>query len=120
MLKRNLLSIVLIALVSAGTVYGQTAAPAAGKKIKPDEVYFSIARKLNSINDAPASALVAELDGVVEVTDIVGNADGKSTVTVKERAPSNASSTNKSIRLTFAPPATGDRWTWEQFEENRR
>ena len=120
MLKRNLLSIVLVALVTAGTVCAQTAASAAGKQMKKDEVYFSISRKLNSVNDSPASALVSELDGVIEVTDIVLSGDGKATVTVKERAPSNASSTNKSIRLIFAPPATGDKWTWEQFEENRR
>src|SRR5262245_37105665 len=120
MLKRNLLSILLIVPVAAVTVCAQPAAPAGGKQMKTDEVYFSVARKLNSINDSPASALVAELDGVIEVTGIVMGTDGKATVTVKERAPSNASSTNKSVRLMFAPPATGDKWLWEQFEENRK
>jgi hypothetical protein len=97
----------------------QAQAPA-GKPMKKDEVYFSLARKLNSINESPASALVAELDGVIEVAGIVMGADGKATVTVKERTPSSAAFTNKSTRLTFAPPATGDQWTWEQFEENRK
>jgi hypothetical protein len=46
--------------------------------------------------------------------------DGKAVVTVKERAPSNASHTNKSTRLQFAPPATGDEWSWVQFEDNRK
>src|SRR5262249_16409358 len=80
----------------------------------------SLARKLNSINDSPASALVAELDGVIEVTNVVMGTDGKATVTVKERAPSSAAYTNKSTRLIFAPPASDDKWTWEQFEENRK
>src|SRR5262245_43063155 len=95
MLKRNLLSIVLVSLVATLPVFAQ---PAAGKQMKKDEVYFSLARKLNSINDSPASALVAELDGVIEVTNVVMGTDGKATVTVKERAPSSAAYTNKSTR----------------------
>src|SRR5262249_11113465 len=56
-------------------------------------------------------------------TGLTMRADGKAEVTVKERAPSSAAYTNKSIRLLFAPPAAGDKkeqWTWEQFEDNRR
>ncbi|MCI0665364.1 MAG: LemA family protein, partial [Acidobacteria bacterium] len=34
--------------------------------------------------------------------------------------PSNAAHTNKSTRLKFAPPASGDQWTWVEFEDNRR
>jgi LemA protein len=121
MSNRNLLSGVCLLLLCAAIGRAQTAAPAAAAKpIKKDEVYFSLARKLNSINESPASALVAELDGLVEVTQIVMGADGKATVTVKERAPSSAAYTNKSTRLVFAPPPTGDKWTWEQFEENRK
>jgi LemA protein len=49
--------------------------------------------------------------------------DGKAEVTIKERAPSEAAQASKPIRLVFAPPAAGDKeekWTWEQFENNRR
>ncbi len=119
--KRNLLSSILLIFTCAMIAQAQTAAPAAAAKpMKKDEVYFSLARKLNSINESPASAIVAELDGVIEVTDVVMGADGKATATVKERAPSSAAYTNKSTRLIFAPPPTGDKWTWEQFEENRK
>jgi hypothetical protein len=118
--RRPLLSIVLLTFIGVLTAQAQTAAPAAGRQMKPDEVYFSLARKLNSINESPASAIVAELDGVIEITNIVMGSDGKATVTVKERTPSSAAYTNKTTRLLFAPPATGDKWTWEQFEENRK
>ncbi|MGH9840583.1 MAG: LemA family protein [Blastocatellia bacterium] len=118
--KRNLLSSIFLVFVCAVIARAQTTAPAPAKPMKKDEVYFSLARKLNSINDSPASAIVAELDGVIEVGDIVMGADGKATVTVKELTPSSAAYTNKSTRLIFAPPPTGDKWTWEQFEENRK
>lgn len=95
------------------------APPVNAKPIKRDEVYFSIARLINSLNDSQVSAIVAELDGVFEVTNITVRNDGKSEVTVKERAPSNASSTQKSIRLVFTPPATGEKYTWTQFEDSR-
>jgi len=87
--------------------------------MKRDEVYFSVARLINSVNDSQVSAVVAELDGVIEVTNITLRPDSKAEVTVKERAPSNASSTQKSIRLIFTPPATGEKWTWTQFEDSR-
>src|SRR4030095_3065409 len=57
------------------------------------------------------------------ITGLTMRPDGKAEVTVKERAPSSAAFTNKSIRLIFAPPAAGDKdekWTWEQFEDNRK
>ncbi|MDQ3012435.1 MAG: LemA family protein [Acidobacteriota bacterium] len=95
------------------------APPINAKPIKRDEVYFSIARLINSLNESQVSAVVAELDGVFEVTNITVRTDGKSEVTVKERAPSNASSTQKSIRLLFTPPATGEKYTWTQFEDSR-
>jgi LemA protein len=95
------------------------APPVNAKPVKRDEVYFSIARLINSLNDSQVSAIVAELDGVFEVTNITVRTDGKSEVTVKERAPSNASSTQKSIRLIFTPPATGEKYTWTQFEDSR-
>jgi len=119
--KWNLLSSIFLVFVCAMIAQAQTAAPAAAAKpMKKDEVYFSLARKLNSINESPASAIVAELDGVIEVTNIVMGADGKATVTVKEHTPSSAAYTNKSTRLIFTPPPAGDKWTWEQFEENRK
>lgn len=115
--RRYFLLLVLFLFGTASLAQAQ--APAA-KQMKKDEVYFSLARKLNSINESPASALVAELDGIIEVTGIVMGPDGKATVTVKEKTASSAAYTNKSTRLIFAPPATGDQWTWEQFEENRK
>jgi len=99
---------------------GVIAQTTANKQISKDEVFFSIARRINSVSESPVSAIVAELDGVIEVTAIASEPDGKSLVTVKERAPSNASSTNKSIRLKFTPPPSGDQWTWVEFEDNRR
>ena len=134
MLKRTAF-LILVLMVSAVLAVGQTktqapatppqaAKPAAGppaKQLKRDEVYFSIGRRVNeAAGEAQISAVVAEVDGVIEVAGITYREDGKAEVVVKERAPSNASSTNKSIKLLFAPPATGDKWTWEQFEDNRR
>jgi hypothetical protein len=59
---------------------------------------------------------------VIEVTDLTMRPDGKAEATIKERTPSDAAA-GKSIRLVFAPPAADDKeekWTWEQFENNRR
>ncbi|MGH9801287.1 MAG: LemA family protein, partial [Blastocatellia bacterium] len=52
--------------------------------------------------------------------EITYRPDGKAEVTVKERTPSSAAYTNRSGRLLFAPPATGEQWTWVEFEESRR
>ena len=128
MRKRNLLSTFLFTfaatLLVQINVQAQAPAPAAAAKpMKKDEVYFSIARRLNALNESPVSAIVAELDGVIEVTGMTMRPDGKAEVTVKEIAPSSAAYTNKSTRLLFTPPSAGDKqekWTWEQFEENRK
>ncbi len=129
MRRQNLLSIISLTVAAMLTVQinAQAQAPAqaqaAAKPMKKDEVYFSIARRLNSISESPVSAIVAELDGVIEVTGVTMRPDGKAEATVKERAPSSAAYTNRSTRLLFAPPAPGDKqekWTWEQFEENRK
>ncbi|MFN0112359.1 MAG: LemA family protein [Blastocatellia bacterium] len=102
----------------------KTPAPAASqtpaKQLKRDEVFFSIGRLINAKNDSSVSAISAEVDGAIEITDITYRPDGKAEVTVKERAPSSASYTNRSGRLLFAPPATGEQWTLVEFEENRR
>ncbi len=105
----------------------QTPTPAAPTvKAKPpskDEVYFSIARRINAQNNTAVSGVVAALDGVIEVKEIVLGADGKATVTVQERAASNAAYTQKTMRIMLGPPVAGDKdnkWTWEQFEEARR
>lgn len=95
------------------------APPANAKPIKRDEVYFSVARLISAVNDSQVSAVVEELDGVFEVANITVRSDGKSEVTIKERAPSNAASTQKSIRLVFSPPPSGEKWTWIQFEDSR-
>ncbi|MFN8005258.1 MAG: hypothetical protein U0X75_30085, partial [Acidobacteriota bacterium] len=120
MRKWNLFSL-LVLLLLAGTVAAQApAAAGAAKKISNDEVYLSLARRINAINESPVSAIVAELDGAFEITGITMRPDGKAEVAIKERAPSSASHTNKSTRLLYAPPASGDKWTWVEFEENRR
>lgn len=125
MRRREMFSIlVLVMIIGLAVVQAKAqpkqAPPANAKEMKRDEVYFSLARKINSINESQVSAVVAELDGVIEVTDITLLADGKAEVTVKERAPSNAANTQKSIKLHFAPPVTGEQWTWMEFENNRR
>lgn len=125
MRKRNLPSIFFFSVVVALYIYvGQVAAlaqtGAGGKQMKKDELYLSVARRLNALNESPSSAVANELDTVIEVTNITMRSDGKAEATVKERAPSDD---GKSTRLVFAPPAAGDteeKWTWEQFENNRR
>ncbi|MGA1369936.1 MAG: LemA family protein [Blastocatellia bacterium] len=92
----------------------------ADKEMPPDEVYFSIARGLNAISESPVSAIVSELDGVVELVSVVMEPDGKALVTVRERTPASAAFPNKSTRMKFAPPTSGKEWQWVEFEENRR
>jgi LemA protein len=125
MRKQNLPSIFFFSVIVLWT--GQIAAPAqtgsGGKQMKKDELYLSIARRLNQVNESPSSAIANELDAVIEVINLTTLPDGKTEATVKERATSNSDQAGKSIRLIFAPPAAGDaeeKWTWEQFENNRR
>jgi len=128
MRKRNLLSILFFAVVMTlsiqiGRIGALAQADSGGKKMNKDELYFSIGRRLNALNESPVTAIVNELDTVIEVTGLTMRPDGKAEVTVKERAPSSAAYTNKSVRLLFTPPAPGDKkeqWTWEQFEDNRK
>jgi LemA protein len=125
MRRQNLLSLFFFAFVvmlatQINSLAQATAQSAAAKHMKKDEVYFSVARRLNAISESPVSAIVTELDGVIEITNVTMRPDGKAEATVKERTPSSAAYTNKSTRLILAPPAKGDEWTWEQFEENRR
>ena len=125
MAKRNLPSIFFITIAVALSAFiGQIAAlaqtGAGGKEMKKDELYRSVARRLNALNESPSAAVANELDTVIEVTNLTMRPDGKAEATVKERRPSDD---GKSIRLVFAPPAAGDaeeKWTWEQFENNRR
>jgi hypothetical protein len=129
MRKRNLPSIFFFAAAAAAlsTWIGQIGALAqtgpGGKEMKKDELYLSVARRLNALNESPSSAIANELDTVIEVTSLTMRPDGKAEATIKERAPSDAAQAGKVIRLVFAPPAAGDKeekWTWEQFENNRR
>ena len=128
MRKRNLPSIFFFLVVAALSIWaGQIAALAqagpGGKQMKKDELYLSVARRLNALNESPSSAIPNELDAVIEVISLTTLPDGKAEATIKERAPSDAAQAGKSIRLIFAPPAAGDKeekWTWEQFENNRR
>ena len=122
MLKfKSIFIIVFTSLVAFSTfqlnVQAQTPTGKETKEIVKDEVYFSIARKIISVSDSPVTAIVGEVDSVIEIVSITKEADGKSLVTIKEAAPSDAP---KSIRLKFAPPPQGEQWTWVEFEENRR
>jgi hypothetical protein len=123
MRKRNLPAIFSFVIVSALFIWiGQTVALAqtGAKQMKKDELYLSIARRLNAVNETPSSAVANELDTVIEITKLTTLPDGKAEATIKER---RGSDDGKSIRLIFAPPAAGDadeKWTWEQFENNRR
>jgi hypothetical protein len=90
-------------------------------QLKPptrDEVYFSIARRVNQQSESPVSGIVNALDEAIEVGAITLTGDGKATATVTEKAPSTSSVQNKSAKLIFA--RVGDKWEWEQFEDNRR
>ena len=117
-IRSSLILLSLTMIVSVGPMLlAQAPAP---KAMSKDEVFFSIARRINSVSESPVSAIVTELDGLIEVTSIAAEADGKALVTVREKAPSNAVSTNKSTRMRFAPPPTGKDWAWVEFEENRK
>jgi hypothetical protein len=90
-------------------------------QLKPptkDEVYFSIARRVNKQSESPVSGIVNALDEVIEVGAITLTSDGKAMVAVAEKAPSTSSVQNKGARLIFA--REGDKWEWEQFEDNRK
>lgn len=98
-------------------VRAQATAEKAEKEMAKDEVYFSIARRIISVSESPVTAIVGEVDGLIEIVSITKETDGKSLVTIKEAATSG---TPKSIRLKFAPPPQGNEWTWVEFEENRK
>ncbi|MFN7623627.1 MAG: hypothetical protein ACK5RS_10810, partial [Acidobacteriota bacterium] len=69
------------------------------KTISKDDVFFTIARRLKQISESPVSAIASELEGVIEVTSITAEPDGRSLVVVRERTPSSAAFTNKSTRM---------------------
>jgi hypothetical protein len=128
MRKRNLPAIFSFVVLAALSVWiGQIAAlaqtGAGGKQMKKDEIYLSIERKLNALNESSSSTVANELDSVIEITNLTMRPDGKAEATVKERTLSDDARAGKSIRLVFGPPAPEDKeekWTWEQFEDNRR
>ncbi|NDD63739.1 MAG: hypothetical protein EBZ36_07150 [Acidobacteria bacterium] len=104
---------------------GQTilAQAPASRTISRDDVFFTVARRLQQISESPVSAIASELDGVIEVVSITLEPDGRSLVTVRERTPSSSSFTNKSTRMRFSPPVVGASlrdWNWVDFEENRK
>ncbi|MBO0857895.1 MAG: LemA family protein [Chloracidobacterium sp.] len=125
MRKQNLPLIIFfsITIIWIGQIDALAQTDSGGKQMKKDEIYNSIARRLNEVNDSPSSTIANELDTVIEVTNLTMLPDGKAEVMVKERAASDSAQAAKPIRLIFAPPAAGDaqkKWTWEQFENNRR
>jgi LemA protein len=115
----------LLLAILIGPVIGQIGlaqAPGA-RTIGKDEVFFSIARRIKQVSESPVSAIVTELDGLIEVTAIAAETDGRSLVTVREQTPASAAFPVKSTRMRFAPPAAGGNgkdWTWVEFEENRK
>ena len=116
------LSFGIVVLVAASTclVPGSPTASAQGIGPTKDEVYFSLARRINAQSESPVSAIVNSLGEVIEIQQIAILSEGKATVVVKELAPSNARSTNRSIRLVFVPTDQKDKWLWESFEDNRK
>jgi LemA protein len=112
--------IVVLAAASTGLVRDSPAASRQGIGPKKDEVYFALARRINAQSESPVSAIVNALGEVIEVEKIEILSEGKATVVVKELTPSNARSTNKSIRLVFVPTDQKDKWLWESFEDNRK
>jgi hypothetical protein len=120
MLSAFVFTAIVLLMADQSSVRAQTSATAAGKEMDKDEVYTSIARRLNAAAESPVTAIVAEVDAIIEVTNVAMEADGKATATVQERTPSEGSTPSKSIRLKFAPPASGDQWTWVEFEDKGR
>lgn len=115
--------LVSLAFPLGGPVLRAQTPGAAARTISKDDVFFTIARRLKQISESPVSAIASELDGVIEVTSITAEPDGRSLVVVRERTPSSAAFTNKSTRMHFAPPAPGSNgkeWNWTDFEENRK
>ena len=95
------------------------AARQSSPKLIRDDVYRIIARQVNAQTDSPVTDVIGALDEVIEVGEItISDKDGKATVIVKERTPSNIPSLNKSIRLVLAP--AGNNWKWEMFENDRK
>ncbi|HZS08393.1 MAG TPA: LemA family protein [Blastocatellia bacterium] len=117
---RSFACCVLPATLLAGqfTFASFVAAQSAPEPLTKDETYFAIARRSQEQSESPVSAVVAVLDEVIEVGQITPGADGKTTVVVKEKAPSSAAYTQKSIRLVFAPAA--GKWKWESFEDRNK
>ena len=125
--KHNMLSIFFFSVVAAlfiwtGRIGALAQTGAGGKQMKKDEVYSSVARRLNEYSEIPSSAIANELDVAIEITNLTMRPDGKAEVTVKERETSDTAQAGKPIRLVFAPPAGDkqDQWAWEQFENNRK
>ena len=125
-MKKSTIHVVFILLVSlwlAASEQVLLAQTPASRTISRDDVFFTIARRLQQISESPVSAIASELDGVVEVVSITLEPDGRSMVTFRERTPSSSAFTNKSTRTRFSPPAPGANprdWNWVDFEENRK
>jgi hypothetical protein len=90
MRKQNLPSILSFPIAAALFIWiGQSGAlaqtGAGGKQMKKDELYLSIARRLNEVTESPSSAIANELDAVIEVTSLTTLPDGKAEATVRER-----------------------------------
>jgi LemA protein len=104
----------LLARENQGRAFAQAKGPT------KDEVFFSLARRVNAESQSPVTDVVNALGTLIDVGEITVGPDGKATVIIKELAQSNSRSTNKTIRTLFAPSSEAGKWTWEQFEDNRK
>jgi LemA protein len=120
MLSPFVFTAIVLLMASQSGVRAQTSTPAARKEMVKDEVYTSVARRLHAATESPVTAIVAEVDGILEVTNVAMEADGKAIAMVQERTPPEGATPSKPIRLKFAPPASGDQWTWVEFEDRGR
>jgi LemA protein len=113
-----LIVVLLGAPILTAEEYGRVHAQA--KVPTKDEVFFSLARRVNAESQSPVTDVVNALGTLIDVGEITVGPDGKATVIIKELAQSNSRATNKSIRTVFAPSSEAGKWTWEQFEDNRK
>jgi hypothetical protein len=114
--SKFLLALIVMLLLGPGLAgENQGRALAQAKGPTKDEVFFSLARRVNAESQSPVTDVVNALGALIDVGEITVGPDGKATVIIKELAQSNNRSTNKSIRAVFAPAAEAGKWTWEQF-----
>ncbi len=95
-------------------------AQAPAKKITTDEVFHALATQVITQSESPLTNIKGALDEVMEVGESAINPkDGKTIVTIKEKAESNSLAQNKAIQLVFALQPDNS-WKWEQFKNDSK